>query len=66
MPFVADDPLLTTEDLAGYVHVPVTTVYQWNYHGTGPTPIRVGRHLRWRKSIVDAWLESNTQPNTAA
>jgi len=54
------DPLLTTEDLAEYVHVPVATVYQWNYRKTGPAAIRVGRHLRFRKSTVDAWLAANT------
>lgn len=54
------DPLMTTEDLADYVKVPVATVYQWNYRKTGPAAIRVGRHLRFRKSTVDAWLAANT------
>ncbi|MDP9459334.1 MAG: helix-turn-helix domain-containing protein [Actinomycetota bacterium] len=54
------DPLMTTEDLADYVKVPVATVYQWNYRKTGPTAIRVGRHLRYRKSAVDAWLTANS------
>lgn len=59
------DPLLTTEDLAEYVKVPVATVYQWNYRKTGPAPIRVGRHLRFRKSAVDAWLTANTATTAA-
>jgi excisionase family DNA binding protein len=59
------DPLLTTEDLAAYVKVPVATTYQWNYRKSGPAAIRVGRHLRYRKSDVDAWLVANTATTAA-
>ena len=51
------DRLLTVEDLAEYLGVPVTTVYAWRYHSQGPPGFRVGRHLRFRRSDVEGWIE---------
>jgi excisionase family DNA binding protein len=51
--------LLTPDDLADYLVVPVSTVYKWNYEGTGPRPIRVGRHVRYSEEDVLSWLESH-------
>lgn len=52
--------LLSPQQLADYLGVPVRTVYAWNHQGTGPTPIRVGKHVRYRPSEVDAWLTAHT------
>lgn len=52
--------LLTPAELAALCQVPVGTVYRWNYHGTGPRPIRVGKHCRYRQTDVDAWLDAQT------
>lgn len=49
--------LMTTRDVAEYLDVPVSTIYQWRTRGLGPRAARVGRHLRWRKSEVDSWLD---------
>lgn len=48
--------LLTVSDLADYLRVPVNTVYQWNYKGTGPKPFKVGKYVRYRRADVDRWL----------
>jgi len=50
--------LMSVAELASVVDVPIGTVYQWNHKGTGPTPIRVGRYLRYDPVEVLAWLES--------
>lgn len=55
-----EDQLLTPEDLAAQTGVPLATVYAWNSYGTGPRRIRVGRHVRYRQSDIDAWLDSNS------
>lgn len=54
----AEDRLLTPEDLAELAGVPLATVYTWNYRGTGPRRLRVGRHVRFRREDVERWLET--------
>src|SRR3712207_6001266 len=49
--------LFRSQDVADYLGVPLTTLYQWRYLGTGPTAYRVGRHLRYEPTAVQAWLE---------
>jgi excisionase family DNA binding protein len=51
------DQLLTVEDLANYLDVPVATIYSWRYRHQGPPGFRVGRHLRFRWSDVERWIE---------
>jgi excisionase family DNA binding protein len=51
------DRLITIQELAEYLGVPVATVYQWRYRKEGPTGFRVGRHVRYRWSEVEAWIE---------
>lgn len=50
--------LLTVEDVATFCAVPTKTVYEWNSNGTGPRRLRVGKHVRYRRADVDAWLDS--------
>ena len=51
------DKLLSAAEVAEALGVPVGTVYAWNHRGTGPRPISVGRHVRYREAEVEAWLE---------
>ena len=51
--------LWTAQDVADYLTVPLATLYQWRYLGTGPTAYRVGRHLRYEPAAVQAWLEQH-------
>lgn len=60
------DPLLTTEQVAQYLQVPVATIHQWRYRGEGPRASKVGRHLRFHKSDVDSWLDRHAQPAAGA
>lgn len=50
------DRLLTVQDLANYVGVPVATIYTWRYRREGPPGLRVGRYLRYRRSDVETWI----------
>lgn len=52
------DQLLSPEDLAEYLDVPVTTIYSWRYRHDGPPGFRVGRHLRFRWRDVEQWIET--------
>jgi excisionase family DNA binding protein len=49
--------LLSLQELAEYLGVPSGTIYQWRYRGVGPAGIKVGRHVRFRMSDVQRWLD---------
>ncbi len=51
------DRLLSPDDLAGYLGVPVKTIYRWREHRAGPPGFRVGRHVRYDPADVRAWLD---------
>ena len=48
--------LLSVEELADYLEVPVKTIYTWRHRNTGPKGFRVGKHLRFRWHDVQAWV----------
>lgn len=50
------DRLLTVQELANYLGVPVATIYAWRYRHEGPPGFRVGRHVRFRQSDIEEWL----------
>lgn len=53
--------LLTTNELADWLKVPVGTLQQWRHRDFGPQGFRVGRHVRYREEDVDAWLRLQEQ-----
>ena len=52
-----DDRLIDVDELAAYLAVPVKTLYAWRYRREGPPAFRVGRHLRYRWSDVQHWID---------
>ena len=60
------EKLLTLSQVADYLGVPLQSVYQWRTRGEGPRGIRVGRHVRVRRSDLDAWLDKHADPESAA
>ena len=46
----------TVNELAEWLQMSPHTVYQWRYRGTWPVGHRIGRHLRFRREDVEAWL----------
>ena len=48
--------LLSVEEVAEFLGVPINTLYQWRHKGTGPTAFRVGRFLRYDAADVREWL----------
>jgi excisionase family DNA binding protein len=52
-----EERLMTIADLGAMRGVPVDTLYGWRHRGEGPRGYRVGRHVRYRRSSVEAWLE---------
>jgi predicted DNA-binding transcriptional regulator AlpA len=52
-----DEEFLTVNELAAWFKVPVQTVYSWNSKGTGPKPLKFGRHVRYRRSEALRWSQ---------
>jgi excisionase family DNA binding protein len=63
---VTEPSFYSPEGLATVLNVPVATVYRWNSTGTGPRRIHVGKHVRYRRADVEAWLEGQSDPVPAA
>lgn len=51
-----DERLMSLPDLSEFLGVPLNTLYRWRYRGEGPKGYRVGRHVRYRRADVEAWL----------
>lgn len=50
------------EALAEEIGVPVRTVYAWRSRGLGPPGYKLGKHIRFRREDVEAWLEQHAEP----
>ncbi|NIA03350.1 MAG: helix-turn-helix domain-containing protein [Nitrospirae bacterium] len=57
------DRLLTVEDLADDLGVPVATIYAWRYRRQGPPGFQVGRRLRFRRGDIDRWISDRLTPD---
>ena len=49
--------LLSVEEVAELLQVPVRTIYQWRFRGEGPAGMRIGRYTRFDPRDVERWLE---------
>jgi hypothetical protein len=59
----ADDEMLTIDEAAAFLRVPVATMRYWRYCGTGPFSFRIQRHVRyWRTDLVLWRAEQGRQP----
>jgi excisionase family DNA binding protein len=52
-----NDRLLTVDELAEYLGVPVAIIYAWRYRREGPPGFRVGKHVRYRWRDVQEWIQ---------
>jgi excisionase family DNA binding protein len=50
--------LLTVQELAELLQVPVQTIYTWRYKRIGPPAVPMGKYLRFRPEDVAAWLDA--------
>ena len=57
MTLQAGDKLMSLTDVSEMLGIPVHTLYRWRYRDDGPVGYRVGRHVRYRREAVEAWLE---------
>lgn len=53
---------MSPEELANELGVPVRSIYVWRSKGAGPRGHRIGKHVRFRRADVEAWLEAQADP----
>ncbi|GBD85426.1 helix-turn-helix domain protein [bacterium BMS3Abin02] len=58
------DRLLSVGELAAYLDIPVATLYAWRYRSQGPPGFRVGRHIRYRRSDIEAWIDEQLKDSS--
>jgi excisionase family DNA binding protein len=61
-----DDRLLTARDVAQFLGIPMATLYSWRTRGIAPRAVRVGKHLRFRRADVDAWVDQHVDDRAGA
>ena len=54
------EPLAEPPAVAEVLGVPEHTLAQWRSRGKGPDYIKVGRHVRYRWSAVNMWLDEQS------
>lgn len=57
-PRKTSDALMTPDELGDYLQIPKATIYKWHSEGRGPVALKLGKHLRFVRSEIDAWLLS--------
>jgi len=59
------EPLWSIGDLAGFLGVSASTIYDWRSRGLGPVGHRLGKHLKYARGDVEAWLASRRDDSDA-
>ena len=57
--------IMSGSQLAELLGVPARTLEHWRVTGDGPPFLRVGKHCRYARSSVAAWLREREAKNTA-
>ena len=60
-------PLLNTCQVAAMLGLKKSTIEKWRVTNRGPAFIRIGGAIRYRQSVVNAWMQAQTvTPDNAA
>lgn len=53
-----DSDLMKNDEAAGYIDAKPGTLPVWRHMGIGPSYLKIGRNVRYRKKDLDTYLES--------
>ena len=56
------EPWITAEEAAAHLGYALGTLYNKITDGAGIPHRKLGRHLRFRRSELDAWVEGQNEP----
>jgi excisionase family DNA binding protein len=51
------DGLMSIDELSRYTGIPKNTLYYWRLDRRGPRGMKLGKHVRYRRADVEAWLD---------
>ncbi len=57
---------MTAEQVTRELPVAKATLAKWRWNGTGPSYVKLGARVMYRRVDLDAWIASNTRSPTAA
>jgi excisionase family DNA binding protein len=55
------EPLMTIDEVAEYLRVPVLTIRWLRQEGRFAPAVKVGRRLTWTQSDVQAWVDAQRE-----
>lgn len=55
------EPMLTTKEVAAFLRISVDTLYAWRNIGQGPTGHPMGKHLRFYRDDLLAFVASKRE-----
>jgi hypothetical protein len=59
-------PLIPTPEAADLLGVQPNTLEKWRLTGEGPTFVRVGRNIRYRRQDLVDWIDGRRASSTSA
>jgi predicted DNA-binding transcriptional regulator AlpA len=54
------EPLWSHQQTADFLGIPAATLYQFNHKRTGPRSYKVGKHRKYTREDVLAWLKTRS------
>jgi phage terminase Nu1 subunit (DNA packaging protein) len=62
---MALSPLIASPQLAGLLNISIRTLERWRLEGIGPTYVKAGRRVLYRRGDVERWLAEGTRHSTS-
>lgn len=59
------DRLMTPDEVADLIRITAAQLAQWRYEGNGPTFVKVGRSVRYRRADVLAYITDRRRSGTS-
>jgi predicted DNA-binding transcriptional regulator AlpA len=60
------EPLLTPDQVSDILGIPAKTLANWRSARQGPEFVRIGVHVRYRRSALEKWLDEQAAETTRA
>ncbi|MBN8661084.1 MAG: helix-turn-helix domain-containing protein [Candidatus Obscuribacter phosphatis] len=62
---MSEKKLLTDEELATVLNIPVRTLRNFRYRGGGPKFVKIGASVKYQMIDVEEWLNANKRESTS-